>query len=347
MTSPASTPPPTKDRRPEPRFPIRLVALDIDGTLLDHDLILRDRTRAAVRSAVARGAIVVLATGRMASSVRPLAEAIGLRGPLIAYQGALVRELPAPGEPGPGRLLHHDPLPAEVARAAVRWSYAQGLRPHLNHLERFIVPADDPNAEDYSLFLGARAELVDDLEAAIEHPITKVIAVAEEPLPEGILAAARGAFAGRAAPTISHPRFLEFVAPGVSKGRAVRWLARRLAIPLEQTLAIGDQHNDVEMLRAVGHGVAMAGAPPDVVAAARYLAPPVGEEGAAQILEALVVPSSVAAERNARRFRIDVGLRADVGVRAEVGLRAAVGMDEPRMCDDGRQRSDGERSDGE
>ncbi len=292
------------DRRPEPRFPIRLVALDIDGTLLDHDLILRDRTRAAIRGAVARGAIVVLATGRMASSVRPLAEAIGLRGPLIAYQGALVRELPEPGEPGPGRLLHHEPLPTEVAKAAVRWSYARGLRPHLNHLERFIVPEDDPNAEDYSLFLGARAELVDDLEAAITHPVTKVIAVAETPLPEGTLAAARAEFAGRASPTISHPRFLEFVAPGVSKGRAVRWLARRLGVPLAQTLAVGDQHNDIEMLRAVGHGVAMAGAPGEVKAAARYLAPPVSEEGAAEILEALVIPGPAAAERNARRFRM-------------------------------------------
>lgn len=290
--------------RPEPRFPIRLVALDIDGTLLDHDLILRDRTRAAIRGAVARGAIVVLATGRMASSVRPLAEAIGLRGPLIAYQGALIRELPVPGEPGPGRLLHHQPLPAEVAKAAVRWAYARDLRPHLNHLERFIVPEDDPNAEDYSLFLGARAELVDDLEAAIAHPITKVIAVAERPLPDGILAEARAEFDGRASPTISHPRFLEFVAPGVSKGQAIRWLARRLGVALEQTLAVGDQHNDIEMLRAVGHGVAMAGAPPEVKAAARYLAPPVGDQGAAQILEALVIPGPVAAERNARRFRM-------------------------------------------
>lgn len=290
--------------RPEPRFPICLVALDIDGTLLDHDLILRDRTRRAVRAAVDRGAVVVLATGRMASSVRPLAEAIGLQGPLIAYQGALIRELPAPGERGPGRLLHHRPLPAQVARAAVRWSTVRGLRPHLNHLERFIVPVDDPNAEDYSLFLGARAELVEDLETAITHPVTKVIAVAEEPLPTDILAAARAEFDGRAAPTISHPRFLEFVAPGVSKGWAVRWLARRLGIPLEQTLAIGDQRNDVEMLRAVGHGVAMAGAPAEVLAAARYLAPPVGEEGAAQILEALVLPGPTAAKRNARRFRL-------------------------------------------
>jgi hydroxymethylpyrimidine pyrophosphatase-like HAD family hydrolase len=97
--------------------------------------------------------------------------------------------------------------------------------------------------------------------------------------------------------TISHPRFLEFVAPGVSKGRAVRWLARRLRIPLGATLAIGDQWNDLEMLSEVGHGTAMPTAPTEVLSAARYVAPPVEEEGAAQIIEQLVLaaPSDVLA----------------------------------------------------
>jgi hypothetical protein len=96
-------------------------------------------------------------------------------------------------------------------------------------------------------------------------------------------------FAGRADVTISHPRFMEIVAPGVSKGRAVRWLARRHGIPLEQVMAIGDQRNDLEMIAAVGHGVAMAGAPAEVIAAARYVAPPIEEEGAAQMIERLVL----------------------------------------------------------
>ena len=83
--------------------------------------------------------------------------------------------------------------------------------------------------------------------------------------------------------TISHPRFLEFVAPGVSKGRAIRWLARRMGVPLGQTLAIGDQWNDLEMLAEVGHGAAMPTAPAAVRAVARYVAPPVGEEGVAAL----------------------------------------------------------------
>ena len=80
------------------------------------------------------------------------------------------------------------------------------------------------------------------------------------------------------------------------------WLARRLGIPLEQTMAIGDQFNDLEMIAGVGHGVAMPSAPPEVQAAARYIAAPVAEEGAAQLVEALVL-SGRDAPGNAERLR--------------------------------------------
>ena len=83
--------------------------------------------------------------------------------------------------------------------------------------------------------------------------------------------------------------FLEFLAPGVNKGRAVRFLARRLGVDLRDTLAIGDQRNDVEMIAEAGIGVAMGGAPEAVRAVARRVAPPLAEEGAAQVLKELVL----------------------------------------------------------
>jgi Cof subfamily protein (haloacid dehalogenase superfamily) len=283
-------------------FPIRLVALDIDGTLVGEDLVVGERTRAAIAAATARGVAVSLVTGRMASSALRFARALDLRGPLIAYQGGLARLMPEPGSTRLGRLLWHRPVPAVVARDAIVWSRERGLDPHVNHLERFILRADDPRADDYSAFMGARAELVPDLLAAIVHPVTKVLAVGDEHRPHEVLAEARVRFAGRADVTISHPRFLEFVAPGVSKGDAVRRLARRFGVPLANALAIGDQLNDLEMLSAVGHGVAMPSAPAALVAAARYVAPPVAEEGVATVLEALVLASPRAAASNARRL---------------------------------------------
>ncbi|HEY6058907.1 MAG TPA: Cof-type HAD-IIB family hydrolase, partial [Candidatus Limnocylindrales bacterium] len=260
--------PARQEAAPDPQFPVRLLALDIDGTLVGEDLVLGERTLAAVAAAVRQGVAVSLVTGRMASSALPFARALGLIEPIVAYQGALIRAMPRVGSRGVGRLLRHRPLPAAVAREIVDWTRAHGLDPHVNHLERFIVRADDPQAEDYSRFLGARAELVPDLRSAISQPVTKIIAVAGEPRPMEVFEEARRTFAGRADATISHPRFLEFVAPGISKGQAVRWLARRASIPLAQAMAVGDQFNDLEMIGAVGHGVAMPTAPEPVRALA-------------------------------------------------------------------------------
>ena len=286
---------------PEPEFPIRLIALDIDGTIIGDDHEVAERTIAAVRGAMEADVAVSLVTGRMVSSAMRFATELGLTGPIVGYQGGLIRAMPL-SERRLGKLLMHTPLPAEAARSILEWTRAHGLDPHVNHLERFILRADDPKADDYSAFMGARAELVPDLLAAIDHPVTKVLAVGEPPIPTEIAPLAREAFAGLADVTISHPRFLEFVAPGVSKGRAIRWLARRLRIPLGATLAIGDQWNDLEMLAEVGHGTAMPTAPREVRAAARYVAPPLEEDGAARMIEDLVLASPPRVHVNSRRL---------------------------------------------
>ena len=268
---------------------IRLVALDLDGTLIGDDLRLPPRTRATVRAVVARGVHVAIVTGRMTSSALPYALELGLRDPLVGLQGALVREMPPAGSNRLGRLLLHRPLPAAVARDALAWCRSAGLAPHLNHLERMVVPAADARADDYSRWNFGRVVLVPDLDAWIRGPVTKVISVGPPPLPEASLEAARAAFAGRADPTVSHPMFLELLAPGVNKGGALRYLARRLGVDLRATLAIGDQLNDLEMIAEAGTGVAMAGAHDAVRSVARVVAPPLAEEGAAQVLEELVL----------------------------------------------------------
>ncbi len=298
--------------RPAPAFPVRMLALDIDGTLVDADAELSERTIAAVRAAVARGVRVSLATGRMPSSAVVFANRLGLREPVIGHQGALVRAMPAPGARGDatappfrgrvGRMLSHSPLAPEVARDAVRFCREHGLDPHVNHLERMIVQRGDPNFADYSAYLGRDAEVVDDLALDIDHGVSKVIAVGEQGRPMALVEEARRQFAGRASPTVSHPRFLEFIGPGVSKGRAVAWLAHRAGIPMSQVLTMGDALNDLEMISDAGHGVAMPAAPAEVRLAARYIAPPVTEDGAAAVIEALVLAPPADAERNAARL---------------------------------------------
>ena len=274
---------------PEPLLPIRLIALDIDGTLVGEDLVVGERTRATIGEAVRRGIAVSLVTGRMATSAVPFAEALGLTGPLVAQQGAMVRAMPVHGSRRPGKLLFHRPLAPRVTIEIVRWCFERDLIPHFNHLEWMIVGAMEERMDEYRRFVGDRLRIVPDVAARASKPVTKVVAIGEGNHSLDVLEEGRAHFAGRAEVTLSHPRFLEFLAPGVSKALGVRWLARRLGVPLAQCLAIGDQYNDLEMISEVGHGVAMPSAPAAVKAVARYVAPSVAEEGVAQMIERIAL----------------------------------------------------------
>src|SRR6187397_2058111 len=191
--------------RPAPALPIRLLALDIDGTIVGHDFRISDRTVAAIRGAVERGVRVSLATARMPSSAVVYANQLGLTEPIIGHQGALVRAMPArreavtEAEPGVrgrvGRIQHHEPMAPAVVREAIEWCRANGLDPHVNDREELVVWRDDPSFEDYSGYLGPDAEIVPDLASAINRPMTKVISVGEPPRPRELYPVAQAYFA--------------------------------------------------------------------------------------------------------------------------------------------------------
>ena len=99
---------------PDPAFPIRLIALDIDGTIIGDDQEITTRTIEAVRRAMERDVAVSLVTGRMVSSAMRFAAELGLTGPIVGYQGGLIRAMPMPDTRRLGKLLLHTPLPADV-----------------------------------------------------------------------------------------------------------------------------------------------------------------------------------------------------------------------------------------
>jgi 5-amino-6-(5-phospho-D-ribitylamino)uracil phosphatase len=277
---------------PAPSPAVRLLVLDIDGTLIGADGVLRPRTIAAVGAALAAGVRVALATGRMPSSALPIARRLGIGEPIIGLQGAAIREIPPDGAAKRGRLLFHRPLPAATTRDAVTWCREAGLMPHLSRLETMYFDESDRHLDAWSRWLPTTVHVVSDVGTWAGPPVSKVIAIGPPGRPAAVLDDASARFDGRARVMVSHPEFLEFVAPGVSKGRAVRWLARRAGIPLTAAMAIGDQLNDLEMITAVGFGVAMPDGPAELLAAARLVAPPLAEDGVAAVVEQVVLGGS-------------------------------------------------------
>lgn len=274
----------------------RLVAVDLDGTLLDERGALTERTRLVVRRVLAVGVTVALATSRRLTGALPVAEALALRGPLILYDGAQVREYPSDD------VLAADTLAPEVARPVVALLAAHGLRPVVQYGgaagERLLVgpPVRTSDHADAYLVRFAHQIEVRPLTALIEQragpeaplrivafgPLERLRAAAEEieRLPCGRQLLARGNY-GTAE--------LGVFAPGASKGNALRWLAARQDVPMWQTCAIGDGINDVSLLAAAGLGIAMGNAAPEARAVARVVTASNAEDGAAQALERYVL----------------------------------------------------------
>nr|WP_290670337.1 Cof-type HAD-IIB family hydrolase [Ardenticatena sp.] len=259
-----------------------LIALDLDGTLFDHDLRIHPRVAEAIGRARAAGHVVTLATGRMYCATRPFAEPLGIAEPLICYQGALVRS--------EMDVLLHLTLPLTIAREAIAFAQMRGIHVNLYLDDVLYVAEMTPEAMFYhSLSPMAPVEVVGDLLAFLQHEPTKIVFVCDEAETPTLLTEAAQRWGQQAQVVQSHARFVELTHPQVSKGQALLLLAAHLGIPRDRTLAIGDNHNDESMLRAAAVGVAMGNALPEVQAIADWVAPPVEAQGVAVTLERFVL----------------------------------------------------------
>ena len=263
----------------------QLLVLDVDGTLLDSRHILRPAVAARVREVAARGLRVLLATGKLLSSVQPLLEQMGLSGPQIVLNGA------ATCDSATGLPLRFRPLALDVRRTIIQLGRSHdpevlvscfGLdaifmdRPHrrsgifaeYGEGSPMLVPdllADDLPSTAKILFHGSHHQL-----AALRASLPP------ERLPAGVVV------------TSTSPDFLEFFDAQAGKGLALLALRKELGIPREAVIAIGDGENDVPLFGEVGLAIAMANATASTRAAAARVAPSNDEEGVAVALETLL-----------------------------------------------------------
>jgi Cof subfamily protein (haloacid dehalogenase superfamily) len=264
---------------------IRLLATDLDGTLMDDDMVIKSaRVRQTIAKALERGVVVTLATGRMFDFTVPFARGLNITAPLICYQGGLIQALEADSP------LYRATMDRALVRDVLEWRARRGWH--------FVLYADGDVFLDerrhpdafYHDMLGQRLVWVDDLGSVLEyHEPVKFIIFVEPHEAEKALADLRQRFDSRVELTRSHALIVEGNPPGVSKGDALRRLAAHLGIPQSQVMAIGDQDNDISMVSWAGLGVAMGNGSPGTKAVADWIAPPVSEDGAAVAIERFVL----------------------------------------------------------
>jgi len=259
----------------------RLIALDLDGTLLGSDHRISPRSRQALARAQSEGIHVTLASGRSYKSMQPWVRELNIVEPVISYQGSQVTD------PRTDTVSYRRVLAPDIVSEATQFARSRGLSITIYSDDVIYVENKRHSDAFYDRWFGLPWRLVPDLvDAQPPTPIKFIIIGSGDEL-DRIEPEAKERFGQRIEVLRSHEYFLEGLGKGVTKGSALAWVANRLGIAQAETLAFGDAGNDVAMLRWAGLGVAMSNGSPEAKAAADMIAPSVDEDGVSQVISRL------------------------------------------------------------
>jgi Cof subfamily protein (haloacid dehalogenase superfamily) len=263
----------------------RVVASDLDGTIVRSDGTFSARTQGAIAAVEAAGASFVMVTGRPVRWMRAVAEQTGHRGLAVCANGALLYDLHTE------RVVRSWLLSGQAGQAVVAALRAAlpGIAFAVERLEQGFAhePSYRPRWDSPDALTQAPVERL------LDGDVVKLLARHEELGSDELLAAAREAVPEGAELThSSSDGLLEISAVGVSKASGLATVCADLGVPAEQVVAFGDMPNDLPMLAWAGHGVAVANAHPEVLAAADEVTASNDEDGVAQWLEARFGPVS-------------------------------------------------------
>jgi Cof subfamily protein (haloacid dehalogenase superfamily) len=272
----------------------RLLALDIDGTLLDPYGALTDSAREAVATAQRAGLQIVLCTGRRFRTALSVARELGITGPIVVNNGALVKDVES------GRTLHHRYLPAEVFPEVL--ALARSVGPPLVYVDNdeatdFLTErCEQAHAfqREYLRDHGAWCRVVEDLASSPLEGVIMTSLMAEDAMLGPLRERARVALGARVHTHVIQNKnyqgvILEFLSPESGKWAALARVAHDCGTPPEAIAAIGDDVSDVEMLARAGFGIAMGNAIAACKNAAVFVARSNAEGGIVEAIERVLL----------------------------------------------------------
>ena len=262
----------------------KLVAFDVDGTLVGRDLTISEAVRAAIGRMRDAGIAGCLVTGRMYRATLPFARELHFDAPIVCYQGAAVID------PASDEVLHHLVLENDVVSDLVDAAERDRAHLQLYRNDEYYCEQRNRFSDFYASLAQTQPVIVPSLREAFAYSgATKAVIVADAPDAARYAERLQEALGDRAYVTRSLPEFVEAINPKVDKGDALRLVAQRLGASMKDVVAIGDSWNDAPLLRAAGFGIAMGSAPEELRAVAQAVVGDVAHDGVAEAIERYVL----------------------------------------------------------
>ena len=278
--------------RPRPALragPIKLVAIDLDGTLLTSRKTVTPKTHAAIKAALAQGVHIVLATARPPRSVLYYHQRLKLTTPMINYNGALI------WDPIARKVIEHNPLERAVARKVINFTRKKfpKMHVHVEILDKWYTDHFEDNPE-FMTETGKyfMPDFVGPIEAFLQVDITKLMLLGQPEWIAEIEQLLPRRFGDDIATTRSDGFLLQVMSPGVSKAVALQHVAKMLGVDSRHVMACGDAPNDIHMLQWAGLAIAPENAFEITKSVAHYIVPSNDHDGIGAALRRFVINGS-------------------------------------------------------
>jgi Cof subfamily protein (haloacid dehalogenase superfamily) len=261
----------------------KIIALDLDGTLLNSQHKISAHNKAVIAEAKAQGIKIVLASGRPLTGMQAHLDNLGITGNddyVCHFNGAVVEQV------GSGKVVNSKIIDGAAAKRIARIAKTLGVNVHAFSQEfGLITPMISTYTELEASLNGIEIHIMDFEQLDDDHHITKVMMIDESDVLSDAISRLPSSLYNEFMVVRSAPWFLEFLHPECNKGTGIKMIADYLGVPAQQVMCIGDAENDHHMLRFAGLGVAMANGTEETKALADYVTLSNDEDGVAYAIE--------------------------------------------------------------
>lgn len=265
------------------RKKIKLLALDIDDTLVYRAGRVSERNLKAIAAAREAGVYVTLATGRGYFGSSRVVKELGLDTYIVNYGGAMINDAKT------GLPVFTTELENELVQEIMAMADEMGLHSHLYQGDGIVCSKPHPYANKYVSLLDLPFEVDPELQNKVWKNVPKVLIITEPERVEKLLPIFEKHFEGRVCVSASSPGFIEFNRLGANKGTAVAWIADKLGIDRSEVAAMGDNTLDYEMIEYAGTGAVVENGNEVLKAIADVIVPPCTEDGVAHFIERFIL----------------------------------------------------------